>query len=175
MPVRKVITNGQSSATSTYEKFLDAIISAKAEYGEVKRGDRFSVDSLTFEVLNPTSSPAGDVNANSLVLRVVYSTTTFLFTGDADQGAEAGMLGSGLALNAAILKVAHHGSRTSSSAAFLAAVSPETAIYFAGRGNQFGLPDEDVLAALAAAGVEGTPDMVEGWFSRNHEGLRNRY
>ncbi|MDH5672694.1 MAG: DNA internalization-related competence protein ComEC/Rec2 [Myxococcales bacterium] len=91
-----------------------------------------------------------DANDNSLVLRVVYGKRSMLFAGDAERHAEAVMLERGLPLAADLLKVGHHGSRTSTTAPFLAAVHPRIAIISAGAGNRFGHPHAQVHERLLA-------------------------
>ncbi len=152
IPVDKVVTNGQAHTTSTYEHFLDAIATAKAVYAEVKRGDTITLGSLKFDVLSPVSI-TGDMNNNSVVLRLVFGKVTFLFMGDAQADAEASMLAAGLIQKTDILKVGHHGSRSSSSPAFLSAVKPAVAIYSAGLGNDYGHPHRETIQALQAIGA----------------------
>jgi hypothetical protein len=142
--------------TATYENFLDAIAASKAEYIEVTRGNTLSLGSLTLNVLSPDRLVGDDLNRNSMVLRMTYGKTTFLFTGDANNDAEAEMIASGLLLSANILKVGHHGSCTSTSAAFLAKVIPEVAVYSAGSGNSYGHPCSDTLSRLSGVQVFGT-------------------
>lgn len=154
IPVDVVYTNGMMHTTLTYEHFLDAISESRAEYVELKRGDAISLGWLTFEVLSLVPNNDEDLNNGSLVLRLVYGKVSFLFTGDAEVAAEESMLSSGLDLTAIILKVAHHGSRTSSTPAFLAQVKPEVAIYTAGIGNDFGHPHTETIAALTALGAK---------------------
>jgi competence protein ComEC len=153
LPVKKVISNGQAETTASYEQFLDAIANAKAEYGEAGRGDSLELGSLAFSVLNPATIIPDQLNTNSLVLRMSYGATRFLFMGDADMNAEAGILSAGLPVQADILKVGHHGSCESSSPAFLEAVQPLVAIYSAGSGNPFGHPCAGTLSALNARGI----------------------
>jgi beta-lactamase superfamily II metal-dependent hydrolase len=153
MPVTKVVTNGQPSTTTTYENFLDAIASAKAEYAEAKRGDKLVVGNLVMDVLSPTTTE-GDMNNNSLVIRFTEGSTTYLFMGDAQNEAEASILTAGLPVTADILKVGHHGSRTASSSAFLTAVKPAVAVYSAGIGNSYGHPHPETIAALFAVGAQ---------------------
>ena len=149
MPVAEVVTNGQPHTTVIYEKFLDAIANAKAKYTEVKRGDRLQLGSTTLAVLHPTGPTGSNLNDQSIVLRLVYGQTTFLFDGDAEQTAEASMLLSSVSpVKADILKVGHHGSRSASSPEFLKAVKPQVAIYSAGAGNDYGHPHSETLAAL---------------------------
>ncbi len=159
MPVSEVITDGQMSTTKTYEDFLDGIVSAKAGYSEVKRGDKISIGTLTFDVLNPTSPLGDSVNSNSIVLRLVYGKITFLLMGDAEKDAEASILSAGLPVQADILKVGPHASTSSSSVAFLAQVKPQVAIYFAGIGNSFGHPHAETLQVFPLLGRESLEQM----------------
>jgi competence protein ComEC len=154
MPVSYVITNGQISTTVTFENFLDAITNKKIPFVVVKRGDNLNVGNLLVSVLSPESTSGDDLNNSSLVLRFVYGEISFLFMGDADKNAEAGILASGLPFQANILKVGHHGSNTASSPSFLAQVKPAVAIYMAGVGNSYGHPHAETLAALAAVGAQ---------------------
>ncbi len=109
-----------------------------------------------FEVLAPcpAASPDRGPNDNSLVVRVTFGARSFLFVGDAEHEEEADLLRLPLgALRADVLKVGHHGSRTSSSPAFVAAVAPSEAVISAGVRNRFGHPTAETLDTLAAAGV----------------------
>ncbi len=155
IPVAKVVTSGQPTTTKTYENFLDAITAAKAEYAEAKRGDILKFAGLTFSVLNPVNNKGDNLNNGSVVLRLVYGKVSFLFEGDAEDKAEASMIASSVSpLQAMILKVGHHGSRSSSSPAFLALVKPEVAVYCAGAGNSYGHPHPETIAALNAIGAK---------------------
>jgi competence protein ComEC len=153
IPTAKVATSGQSHTTPGYERFLDAIIESRAEYIEVKRGDMITLDGLNFEVLHPASITGENMNNNSVVLRLVYGKISFIFMGDAEKAAEAGILTARQPISASVIKLGHHGSRTSTSPEFLSAVSPALAVYSAGRGNRYGHPHQETLDALAAAGV----------------------
>ncbi|HJS20389.1 MAG TPA: MBL fold metallo-hydrolase [Anaerolineales bacterium] len=160
-PVSKVVTSGQEHTTSVYEDFLDGIDKSGAEYVEVGRGDSVSFSNFTFEVLSPRNNSPENLNNGSLVLRLLYGKTAFLFTGDAEEDIEEELRRTNQPLDADILKVGHHGSETSSSRSFLNAVSPETAIYFAGVGNSYGHPDPKTINALTSAGatVFGTDQL----------------
>jgi competence protein ComEC len=108
------------------------------------------------EVLAPCPSFSSDrsPNDNSLVLRVTYGSRALLLVGDAEREEESALLGAARdRLRADVLKVGHHGSRTSSSPAFLSAVAPREAIVSVGRRNRFGHPHPEALASLAAAGA----------------------
>jgi len=108
------------------------------------------------EVLAPCPRFSSDrgPNDNSFVLRVTFGARAFLFVGDSEREEEALLLATAVGrLRADVLKVGHHGSRTSSSPALLAAVAPRDAIVSAGRRNRFGHPHPLALAALTAAGA----------------------
>jgi beta-lactamase superfamily II metal-dependent hydrolase len=92
-------------------------------------------------------------NANSVVARLDYAGSSFLFTGDAESATERWLLARRANVRAQVLKVAHHGSRHSSEARFLAAVKPAVAVISAGTNNEYGHPAPQTLARLEAAGA----------------------
>ncbi len=154
IPVTKVIYSGEPYTTSTFEHFIDAIGTARAEYVEVKRGDSFSLEGISFHVLNPTGTAFSDnPNENSVVLQFTYGTTTFLLMGDGGAEAEAAMLSVGIPLKATILKVGHHGSTSGSTPAFLNTVKPEIALYSAGINNSYHHPSSKTITALSFTGT----------------------
>lgn len=108
-----------------------------------------------FEVLWPCPryDPALDLNDNSLTLRIRYGRRSFLFTGDLEAAAEERLLERGAIEPVDVLKVAHHGSRTSTTAPFVAAAAPSLAVVSSGAGNRYGHPSADVLARLRASGA----------------------
>jgi competence protein ComEC len=113
---------------------------------------------VTMTVLNPPATllegTDSDVNNNSAVLRLGLGRVSFLFTGDIMWEAEFGLIARGAGLSSTVLKVAHHGSNTSTTADFLAAVSPCAAVISAGKGNPYGHPRDEVLERL-----EANPDI----------------
>jgi competence protein ComEC len=107
------------------------------------------------EVVSPCPAfrPGMGANDNSLVIRLVWGERAFLFTGDAEHEAEQILLERQVALQADFLKVGHHGSRTSSSPAFLDAVAPRIATMSTGVRNRFGHPHAPTLVKLAERGI----------------------
>jgi competence protein ComEC len=152
--VEQIWHNGDTSTSKTYDEFMSAIQSEGAQVYTGKRGDIINAGELTFTILNPATL-AGTTNNNSIVTSLSYVNVDFLFTGDAEQEAEADMLvASDITVpKVEILKVGHHGSRTASSTDFLIATSPEVAIYMAGEDNSYGHPHQETLDALAQIGV----------------------
>ena len=113
----------------------------------------------TLNLLHPIDAAStnlldADKNDDSLVIKLSYGEVDVLFTGDIGTAAEARLIASGQDLRAEILKVPHHGSRTSSSPRFLDAVQPRCAIFSLGEGHQYQLPDAEVVARYQARGCQ---------------------
>nr|WP_211194604.1 ComEC/Rec2 family competence protein [Pyxidicoccus fallax] len=94
-----------------------------------------------------------DPNSNSIVAKLTYGKTAFLFTGDAEPETEAALLQKRIDFSSTVLKVAHHGGKHSSTAAFLAAVKPKAAVISCGAGNDYGHPTAEALERLGTAGA----------------------
>jgi competence protein ComEC len=153
--VEQIWNNGDTSTSKTYSEFMSAVQSEGAQVYTGKRGDTINAGDLTFTILNPATL-AGTTNNNSIVTSLSYGNVDFLFTGDAEQEAEAAMLiASDMPVpEVEILKVGHHGSRTASSEDFLAVTSPEVAVYMASQDNSYGHPHPETLDALAQIGAK---------------------
>lgn len=115
-------------------------------------GDTLQLGSATVTVLHcwPEAIELGRTNDSSIVLRIDYGETSFLFTGDAEDWAEYMMIDSGANLKADVLKVSHHGSYTASTEQFLKAVNPKYAIISCGKSNEYGHPHDVVMNRLEA-------------------------
>lgn len=115
-------------------------------------GQRFFLGRAEVEFYAPLGI-YDDVNDLSLVTRITYGQTAFLFTGDAERPSENDMIDSDEVLSATVLKVGHHGSNTSSSYLFLRQVMPSYAVISCGRDNAYGHPHQEVLARLRDIGA----------------------
>ena len=116
-------------------------------------GDAFTLGSAAVEVLAPITSDAS-VNNMSIVLRVTYGDTSFLFTGDAEREEEQDILNAGYDLSSTVLKVGHHGSDSSSSYPFLREIMPQYAVISVGQENPYGHPTDNTLSRLRDADVK---------------------
>ena len=162
LQVGRVITTGALANTTTFRQFLNAIERRKVPLSAVARGDNIPFGTLSFSVIHALSSDK-NMNDTSMVLRLQDNGVSFLFTGDAEKNAENAMLRDMPdQLRATFLKVGHHGSNTSSSAAFLAAVQPKVAIYSAGRNNPYGHPHKLVIGRLRKVGAQIYGTNVHG-------------
>jgi len=122
----------------------------------LEAGERLQVGSVIAEVLLPMpdyrAGPSAS-NDDSLALRLRYGGQSMMLTGDTEAAGEEAELASGLSLRSQLLKIGHHGSRTSTTPAFLAAVAPQAAVISVGADNRYGHPSPQVLATLQAAGA----------------------
>ena len=113
-------------------------------------GDTYSLGEASVTVLGPTKD-YDETNDTSIVLKVQFGSTSFLFTGDQEADAEKDLIASGADLKADVLKVGHHGSNTSTSYQFLREVAPEYAVISCGTDNQYGHPHSETLSKLRDA------------------------
>ncbi len=137
----------------------------------LKPGDAFDYGGVHFAVLAGSAGRATG-NNDSLVLRLTYGKRSFLLTGDIERQVEAGLVASGAPLQADVLKVAHHGSRTSTLPEFLERARPAVAVVSAGFENQFGNPHPDVVARLEAAHASVLRTDLWGFVSVRSDGQR---
>jgi competence protein ComEC len=150
--VLEIWTNGESASTGV-ARDLDAAVAVSPGTKRVSRaGDTMSLGGVNLTVLWPATL-GGNTNDNSVVVRLDCGGSSFLFTGDAEANAERAMIAAGANLDIDVLKVGHHGSRTSTSAAFISATRPLIGVYQARVGNRYGHPHQEVLDRLAAANV----------------------
>ena len=142
------VTNYDSDAFDDFKKYADLkgggiVIPAV--------GDTFSLGSAVVTVIGVNGGI--DPNNTSIVLKIQYGETSFLFTGDAEREAEQAVINSGMDRSATVLKVGHHGSDTSTSYLFLRDVAPEYAVISVGSDNSYGHPTEETLSRLRDADV----------------------
>lgn len=143
-----------SSTTKTFETLLQTISNKGLKINNAKAGSYIELDdSVLIEIIAPNSTGYEDTNDYSIVIKLTYNNTAFLFTGDAETVSEKEILNGGYDLSADVLKVAHHGSLTSTSASFLKAVEPTYAIISVGVDNSYGHPKQKLLDRLADFGV----------------------
>lgn len=146
-PVGHVYASVTQHTTKAFEDFAK-YANAQGRAVEVPQtGTSWQLGEATIALIGPVEAYS-DTNNQSLILRVEYGQTSILLTGDMEAEAEAALLDAGVDVHADLLKVGHHGSATSSSAAFLEAVSPSIAVISVGADNAYGHPHEQTIEAL---------------------------
>jgi len=155
---------GNNPRIKDYNELLDQAASLHVRLRSLRAGDALTLGSTRISVLAPFSNrqPGPEpTNNDSLVLHVSYGATSVLLEGDAEAPVEQAMLAEP-GLESTLLKVGHHGSKTSTRPAFLARVSPQWAVISCGLHNRYGHPRQEVLAALQAAKVRTYSTDING-------------
>lgn len=154
-PIGKVYMPKVAHTTKTYEDVLRVIQAKGLKVTAARAGVSVLQDgALSVSLLAPCGSGYKDLNDWSAVVKIKFGSTAFLLTGDAGGPSESEMLASGADLKADVLKVGHHGSRHSTTGAFLKPVSPKYAVISVGAGNSYGHPAPETLAKLEGAGIQ---------------------
>jgi len=177
VPVGQVLVAAPAAPEPSHARALAAAEALGVPVRQAHEGEVLSLgERVRLQVLGPPDAPiAGsrsDDNANCVALRVVYRQVAALLACDLEADAEERLVDRGYDLSAQVLKVAHHGSRFSTTARFLGAVSPDLAVISAGNGNPFGHPHEEVLERLRAVGAEIWRTDRHGTITLWTDGLR---
>lgn len=152
--IGQVVMPKKTSTTQSFRSLINAISQKGLKITEAKAGLKLDLGpEVQAELLAPNSANYEEVNDYSAVLRLSYGQTTFLFTGDAQTMSEQEMVNAGYNLKADVLKVGHHGSRTSTSASFLTEVKPKIAVISVGKDNDYGHPTASILTRLQKSGI----------------------
>jgi competence protein ComEC len=151
--VKRVLEPGASYNSSIYREWSNLVKEKEVERDTAQTGQEIDLGSgVKIEVLNPPEDlwegTNDDVNNNAVVLRLNWGRITFLFTADITEEVEFELIGQRANLRSTVLKIAHHGSRTSTATQFLAAVDPEAAVICVGANNTFGHPSAEVMERL---------------------------
>lgn len=139
------------TTTKTFEDVLDALDAHQVKFETPKINDEFSLNDVTFCVLH-VGTNKNDLNETSIVLRLTYKDTSYLFMGDAPTSVEKDILSENIKSD--VLKVGHHGSQYSTSDTFLKKVNPKYAIIEVGKNNIYNHPKEVTLNKLKKSGVQ---------------------
>ncbi|HLF14593.1 MAG TPA: DNA internalization-related competence protein ComEC/Rec2, partial [Bacteroidota bacterium] len=156
-PVGTVVEGSSAGRSALYKEFVWLADSLQLPRASLFAGDVIGKElPVRVYALAPERGEgegADNLNERSLVLKIDYGRTSVLFPGDAEDGAETGMVARyGTFLNSDILKAGHHGSRTSSTEEFVSSASPAYTVISAGEGNSFGHPSAAVLERLSRLG-----------------------
>lgn len=139
-----------------YSEFVRRLKAGNVPLTHVKREDQWDIDGVRIEVFNPAAAidpPVRVSNDDSVMMQLTYKTVSLSLTGDIERKVESELMKVCGRLRSQVLKVPHHGSRTSSSEAFLNCVQPSVAIISVGAGNAFGHPSPSVVERYNARGV----------------------
>ena len=156
LQVGVIVVAKQGEISENYKKLKEIVQENNLKVLVVQKGDKIKIDNdFYFDILWPNNSKLINeniLNNNSIVCKLVYKDFSCIFTGDIEEVAEKEILqeykNNLKILNSTILKVAHHGSKTSSTQDFLNAIKPKIALIGVGKNNNFGHPNEGVIERL---------------------------
>ena len=156
LTVSNLILNKQLEENDIYKHIVSIAKQKKVNLIYVKAGDVITLNGVKIKILHPQEKLIAEnsINNNSIVFKLEYKSFSILFTGDIENIAEEVILSKNINLKADILKVAHHGSKTSSSQRFIEAVSPKIALIGVGKNNMFGHPNREVIERLQSYGTK---------------------
>ena len=151
--VKQVLESGVSYNSSIYQIWRNLVEEKQIKRNTAQAGQEIDLgNGIKMEVLNPPASlwegTSDDVDNNGVVLRLSWGKFSFLFTADIGEEVEFELIGQRANLKSTVLKVAHHGSKTSTTSQFIAAVDPEVAVISVGEDNSFGHPSSEVVERL---------------------------
>lgn len=146
------LTEENTPTSDVYSNLLNALASSKAKVYAAKAGDTYKLDDISFDILGPVKDYK-ELNNTSVVVKVTYSNTKFLFQGDAEAKAEKDILAAGYDVSADVIKLGHHGSRTSTDLDYLRAVNPQAAVISCGLNNSYKHPNPETIAKLESMSI----------------------
>lgn len=137
-----------TTTTKTFENLIKSIKDNNVNVIEPIKGNKYNLGDATFTILAPIDKEYENLNNYSVVLRMLYKNASFMFTGDIETLVEEQILENFDGLETTVLKVSHHGSKTSSSEAFINAVSPKVCVIEVGKNNTYNHPSEGIINRL---------------------------
>jgi len=155
--IGKVIATGAEKDTTVFKEWKEILNYNKTEILEAMHGDTIDFSGTGLRIVFPETRvdpSAGDANNKSIVARLDFKESSFLFTGDIEAQAEKEILAGRENMDIDFLKVAHHGSKYSSSGEFLDAASPAEAIISVGADNSYGHPGKETLERLGDRNIK---------------------
>ncbi|MBY6836008.1 MBL fold metallo-hydrolase [Clostridium botulinum] len=156
--------------TKTFENMIKALQNKGLKLTAPTIGDTLTIGNATMQFLAPNSSKYQDLNNYSIVCKLKYGNTSYLFTGDAESLSEGEILAKQLDISADVLKLGHHGSHSSTSQAFLDKVNPKYAIVSCGKGNDYGHPHQETIDKLNAKNINILRTDVSGTIISTSDG-----
>lgn len=152
--VNNVLAPKTEADTKIYRNFKRKVSEQGLIIRHPSAGDSFLLGSCSIQIVGPIDENKDDLNNTSIVIKLTYGDTSFLFTGDAETDEENDIINAGYDISADVLKVGHHGSDTSTGYLWLREIMPKYAVISVSKGNSYGHPTETVLSRLRDADVK---------------------
>lgn len=159
--VKQVIGSNYKHESKLYTSFMNAVKEEGLQMQYPQVGTQYAFGDAVITILAPEAIGT-DSNANSVVIKLSYGESDFIFTGDADYGSEREMAASGMDLDCEVLSLAHHGSSTGNSSLFLEKTTPEYAVISCAKNNGYGHPHVEVVELLEVMEIDVFRSDVQG-------------
>lgn len=171
LKVKNIIISKQVKISNEFTEIMEIVKKRKVNIIIVQAGDVINIDKYTYlKILWPDNNnivDKNDLNNNSIVFKLCYKDFSIIFTGDIEKSAEEEItkIYNKEELHSTILKIAHHGSATSTKEDFLKRVTPKIALIGVGKNNNFGHPSEETINLLKAYGINIYRTDIDGEIS----------
>ncbi|MBO9129577.1 DNA internalization-related competence protein ComEC/Rec2 [Bacillus sp. 165] len=152
IPIKEILIGKKEGYSELEQEIVQKAVRKKINIATVGAGEQWKAGEAVFTVISPSGNEA-EGNDSSIVLHAVIGGLTWLFTGDLEEAGERNTLERSAYLRADVLKVGHHGSKSSTTDVFLQRVQPKIAVISAGERNRYGHPHEEVLTRLKSQGI----------------------
>ncbi len=152
--VGRVFAPDYETDTKVYESFMAAVAAKRIKVRHPAVGDEYAIGKAKFTILAPNDDYYDDDNDYSIAIRLTYGKNAFIMTGDAEIESEYEMLENGMDLSCDLYLAGHHGSKYSSSQAFMQAMRPKYVVISVGADNSYGHPSDEAMGRFKAMGCE---------------------
>jgi beta-lactamase superfamily II metal-dependent hydrolase len=159
-----------TTTTKTFENMINALKEKNLKLTVPKVSDELTIGNATLTFLAPNNTQYENLNNYSIVCKLKYGNTSFIFMGDAEEISEGEILQKQLDIKADVIKVGHHGSRSSSTKAFLEKVNPKNAVISCEKGNDYGHPHKVTIDKLNAKNINVFRTDLEGTIIATSDG-----
>ncbi|MFH0906738.1 MAG: MBL fold metallo-hydrolase [bacterium] len=170
--IGQILTSGFELDTAVYKEWQDLIKLKNIPVTIVQAGQKIILEKdVIIEILWPDQSLVKNANNSSVVGRLVYGDSEFLLTGDIEKEVESRLIEQGWNLDSDVLKVGHHGSKTSNSFNFIKAVNPKISVISVGEDNKYGHPNNEILEILKNSVIYRTDKDGDIEISADYKGV----
>ena len=152
--IGKILLAKQDTETKELKNFLNKAKEKKIQIEFVTEGERIKIDNEVYLDIVYIGKDASNLNNNSIIAKIRYENFSMLFTGDCEEDEEKEIINKGGNIEADVLKVAHHGSITSSSKDFIEKVNPKVGLIGVGENNNFGHPNNKIIERFKEMGAK---------------------